>query len=85
MVSSAACAGSPGDYEQANYATSGDVAGVRLRDGRGVTFGYDEMGRRKTTTFVNPVDLIDSNVRYAYDGPADAGAGRQRAQGGLRL
>lgn len=32
-----------------------------------MTFGYDGMGRRKTTTFANPVDLTDSNVAYAYD------------------
>lgn len=66
-ASSAACAGSPGDYEQTNYANNGDVQGMRLRDGRGVTFGYDGMGRRKTTTFANPVDLTDSNVGYDYD------------------
>ncbi len=63
-----------GSYEQVDYAASGtsalkpgDVSGVRLRDGKYVTFGYDALGRRASTVFNNPVDITDSNLTYGYD------------------
>ncbi|QKR99746.1 RHS repeat protein [Sphingomonas sp. CL5.1] len=67
VTTSAACASTPGDYEQLGYDANGNVTSRRLRDGKSIGFGYDALNRRTSMTFGNPVDVSDSNVAYGYD------------------
>lgn len=67
VASVAECAAAPSDYRELRFADSGDLSGVRLRDGRELSFGYDGLGRRATVTFVSPTGASDATTRYGYD------------------
>lgn len=61
--SSAACAASPADYEQAGYDGKGDLTTLRLRDGKTISFGYDNLGRVSSKTLPSP----EHPISYGYD------------------
>ncbi len=65
-ASSAACAGSPGDYEQIGYDANGNVTSRRLRDNQTVTYGYDVLNRRIAD--YNPgTNVAEVSVDYYYN------------------
>lgn len=65
-ASSAACSGTPGDYEQLDYDSKGDVTSRRLRDNQTLSFRYDVLGRH--TYDQNPkTNVAEVDVSYGYD------------------
>lgn len=65
-TSSAACAGSPGDYEQVGYDANGNVTSRRLRDNQTLSYTYDVLNRR--TYDDNPnTNVAEVDVSYTYD------------------
>ncbi len=65
-TTSAACAGTPADYQQVTYADNGDVKSVRLRDGQTIGYGYDDLGRLKSKDRPNGF-YWQTDQSYGYD------------------
>ncbi len=64
--SNAACAGTPGDYEQLGYDGKGDVTTRLLRDGQTISYQYDVLGRRILDDNPN-TNVAEVDVSYTYD------------------
>lgn len=62
-ASSGACASSPSDYMQTNYADNGDVSGVRLRDNTTIAYEYDGLTRLKKEILPGS----QPSTEYTYD------------------
>ena len=67
LLESGGTAKAPADYRELSFAGNGDLSGVRLRDGRSLSFGYDGLGHRATVTFVSPTGVSDATTTYGYD------------------
>lgn len=55
------------DYEQVTFDGGGRVASRQLRDGKQITYTYDNLGRQTLAHMVNPVDTNDKDIVTAYD------------------
>jgi len=54
------------DYEQISYTLS-RVTGRRLRDGKQISYSYDDLGRQTLVHPVNPVNANDNDKSFGYD------------------
>ena len=55
------------DNEQLAYDVKSQVTGRTLRDGKQITYSYDNLGRQTLMHMVNPVDANDRDIATSYD------------------
>jgi len=55
------------DYEQLTYSSVGRLASQRLRDGKQISYTYDNLGRQTLAHMVNPLDANDRDIATSYD------------------
>jgi len=55
------------DYEQLTYDAASHVTNRRLRDGKQISYSYDNLGRQTLAHMVNPVDANDRDIATSYD------------------
>jgi len=70
------------DFEQLSYDANGRLATRQLRDGKQISYSYDNLGCQTLAHMVNPVDANDRDIATSYDllgrvTQVDDGAGKK--------